>query len=277
MRLRIVTRTAKDGIPYGIELLDLDEALRRAALPPVSAVESGDASLPVLKVNFREDVPNGRELTIDDGAIRIDREPYKHHSGLDEILVFRGLRNALFDRGLNVTRATRSTDGKKDLALRVKLVQEPPLRVDEAQEDEESYEPKDTDRRIVTHRQIRVRRGQQRFRNKLRDWYGDRCQVTGSKLLAVLEAAHIHPYRGDDDNHPRNGLLLRSDIHTLFDLDLLGIEPEKLEIQLHPSVAVEYAGVASGTLTCSDRHRPSEEALRRRYERFRQRCLDPTQ
>ncbi len=68
MRLRIVTRTAKDRIPYGIELLDLDELLRRGALPPVSAVESGDASLPVLKVNFRDDVPNGHELTIDDSC-----------------------------------------------------------------------------------------------------------------------------------------------------------------------------------------------------------------
>ena len=67
----------------------------------------------------------------------------------------------------------------------------------------------------------------------------------------------------------------RSDIHTLFDLDLLGIEPERLEIQLHPSVAVEYADVAAGTLTCSDRHSPSEDALRRRYERFRQSRLDP--
>jgi HNH endonuclease len=35
--------------------------------------------------------------------------------------------------------------------------------------------------------------------------------------LDILEAAHISPYRGEEDNHPENGLLLRADLHTLFD------------------------------------------------------------
>ena len=79
----------------------------------------------------------------------------------------------------------------------------------------------------MVERQIRERRRQERFRDLLRARHGNRCLVTGCAVLAVLEAAHIKPYRGEDDNHPENALLLRSDVHTLFDLDLLGIEPDR--------------------------------------------------
>ena len=62
--------------------------------------------------------------------------------------------------------------------------------------------------------------------------------MTGCTVFAVLEAAHIKPYQGENDNHPQNGLLLRADIHTLFDLNLLGIQPERLQVEisgpLHP-------------------------------------------
>jgi putative restriction endonuclease len=51
-----------------------------------------------------------------------------------------------------------------------------------------------------------------------------------------LEAAHIWPYRGLSDNHVANGLLLRADLHTLFDVDLLGFEPSNLKAHFHPKV-----------------------------------------
>jgi putative restriction endonuclease len=92
--------------------------------------------------------------------------------------------------------------------------------------DGDNYAPRTGDQRRVTARQIRERRGQRAFRDALRRRYGGRCAVTGCTVLDLLEAAHIKPYRGDRDNNPQNGLLLRADIHTLFDLDLLGIEPE---------------------------------------------------
>jgi HNH endonuclease len=43
----------------------------------------------------------------------------------------------------------------------------------------------------------------------------------------------IRPYRGDHDNDPKNGLLLRTDLHTLFDLNLLGIKPDTLTVIIH--------------------------------------------
>jgi hypothetical protein len=141
--------------------------------------------------------------------------------------------------------------------------------------DDEGYSPEGTDRRPLVYRQIRERRGQRQFRDDLRGRYGDRCLVTGCQILAVLEAAHIRPYRGENDNHPENGLLLRSDVHTLFDLDLLGIEPEQLRVELHPAVAAEYGHLPGVVLGCAPSQRPSRAALEQRYSRFRQRLLRP--
>ncbi len=73
---------------------------------------------------------------------------------------------------------------------------------------------------------IAVRRGQQTFRNALLNAYNGRCAVTRTQLTSVLEAAHISPYSGKWTNHITNGILLRADVHTLFDLGLIGIDPE---------------------------------------------------
>ncbi len=147
------------------------------------------------------------------------------------------------------------------------------LSADEADQpasrDLEGYNPDGIDRRPLVERQIRERRGQREFRDALRQRYGDHCLVTGCNVLAVLEAAHINPYRGEQDNHPENGLLLRSDIHTLFDLDLLGIEPEGLQVELSPEVTNEYGRFAGMRLDCPADCRPSVEALLLRYQQFR--------
>lgn len=79
------------------------------------------------------------------------------------------------------------------------------------------------DVRRTTFRAIKTRQGQGDFRRKLIQAYEGRCAVTGSRALSVLEAAHIHPYTGPHTNRVFNGLLLRADIHTLFDLDRLTI------------------------------------------------------
>ncbi len=49
------------------------------------------------------------------------------------------------------------------------------------------------------------------------DAYGGRCAVTNCDIEDVLEAAHISPYNGPSTDQVYNGLLLRTDIHTLFD------------------------------------------------------------
>lgn len=135
----------------------------------------------------------------------------------------------------------------------------------------QDYSPLAGDRRQVAMRQIKVRRGQPAFRQALRMRYGDQCMITGCNLIDVIEASHISPYRGQEDNHPDNGLLLRTDLHTLFDLDLIGIHPESLQVQMHPRVfGAGYQTFANQSLRCTD-GRPSKIALESRWTLFQMR------
>jgi hypothetical protein len=128
-----------------------------------------------------------------------------------------------------------------------------------------AFDPSDTmDARERVLAQIVRRRGQREFREKLLAAYEGRCAVTGCDLVAVLEAAHIRPYKGQTTNDIQNGLLLRADIHTLFDLGLIAVAPESLEILLAPSVGEtsyqELAGIFL-RVPADPRKRPSFDAL----------------
>ncbi len=64
---------------------------------------------------------------------------------------------------------------------------------------------------------IRPRLGQGAFRVVVTDIYRRRCAVTGERRLPALEAAHVRPYSEGGVHEAHNGLLLRRDIHSLFD------------------------------------------------------------
>jgi hypothetical protein len=70
-----------------------------------------------------------------------------------------------------------------------------------------------------------IRDGQADFRKRLIEHYGAVCMVTGTAHAAVIDAAHITPYNGTSTNALSNGLLLRKDIHALFDAGLLVVSP----------------------------------------------------
>lgn len=90
------------------------------------------------------------------------------------------------------------------------------------------------------------RRGQPAFRRQLLRLYCSKCAISGCDVEAALDAAHIVPYRGPETNHPTNGLLLRTDLHTLFDLGLIAIETKTMTVLIAPSLEgtcyQEYAG-----------------------------------
>jgi putative restriction endonuclease len=133
---------------------------------------------------------------------------------------------------------------------------------------DDAYVPDGLDERVVSSRQVRTRRGQGAFREKLRARFNDTCPVSRCRLPDLLEAAHISPYRGDKDNHPSNGLLLRADIHALFDLYLLGVEPETLQLRLHPKLrGMGYDEFAGLSLAC-DPQLLSRDALELRWAKF---------
>lgn len=77
----------------------------------------------------------------------------------------------------------------------------------------------------IAQRAIVERRGQKRFRARLLRHFRGRCVVSGCDVEAVLEAAHIEAHADGGNYGLGNGLLLRSDLHTLFDLGLLSFDP----------------------------------------------------
>jgi hypothetical protein len=131
------------------------------------------------------------------------------------------------------------------------------------------YTPSFVDTRDRINRSIMLRRGQSTFRKGLVRRYGPRCMITGCELAYIVEAAHIWPYRGTADNHPDNGILLRADLHTLFDLDLLGIQPETLTIHLHHlAKSAGYSDFHGLQLRVGRNKKPSVEALKLRWSVF---------
>lgn len=122
----------------------------------------------------------------------------------------------------------------------------------------------DVDARERIKQDIVRRRGQAKFRNTLIDAYSESCAVTASHCLDVLEAAHIYPYRGDHTNEPSNGLLLRADIHTLFDAGKLTVDPEHYTVRVSSTLAgTEYEVLNGKRLALPDAKKdlPSRAAL----------------
>lgn len=112
---------------------------------------------------------------------------------------------------------------------------------------------------------ISVRQGQAGFRRGLLDAYGGRCAITGYDAEDSLEAAHIVAYRGPVTNHLSNGLLLRADLHTLFDLHLVTVDVATTTLLLSPDVqATQYSRYQGAELALPENSllRPSLAALR---------------
>jgi putative restriction endonuclease len=84
-----------------------------------------------------------------------------------------------------------------------------------------------------------ARLGQGAFRVLVTDAYRRRCAITGERTLPVLEAAHIRPYSESGPHLVSNGLLLRSDLHTLFDRGYITVD-EDLRVLVSPRIREEY-------------------------------------
>ena len=86
---------------------------------------------------------------------------------------------------------------------------------------------------------ILPRRGQGEFRLLVTDIYERRCAVTQERTLPALEAAHIRPFSDGGEHKPQNGLLLRRDIHRLFDTGYVTITPD-LKFEVSPRIRDEF-------------------------------------
>jgi len=73
-----------------------------------------------------------------------------------------------------------------------------------------------------------VREDQSRFRQLLLGAYADKCAITQYDARPALDGAHILPFMGRSSDTARNGLLLRSDVHRLFDRFLLTVNTDEM-------------------------------------------------
>ena len=130
----------------------------------------------------------------------------------------------------------------------------------------------DQDARKRQLREIAIRQGQPRFRGELLEVYGRRCAITDCDVTEALEAAHILPYVNEQRNHVSNGLLLRADIHTLFDLGLIAVG-EDLKLLVASSLRKTQFGVdLSGRklrLPNSSNAAPNRDALKQHRDTSR--------
>ncbi len=122
--------------------------------------------------------------------------------------------------------------------------------------------------RYGAYRRVASRLGQTTFRLAVLEAYRGRCAVTDEHPLPALEAAHIRPYSHGGTHDVSNGILLRRDLHTLFDLGLVTVRRDgtfTMSRQLRDDPACGHAYRAfqgrSIALPRLLRHRPDPDAL----------------
>ena len=106
---------------------------------------------------------------------------------------------------------------------------------------------------------VQVRPDQRAFRKALLSRYGSTCCITGCETEPALEAAHIIPFAEGTEqrNYLSNGLLLRRDVHRLFDLLLVSVHPETNEVWVGPELRSGHYGFLHGASLVADAARPA--------------------
>lgn len=93
-----------------------------------------------------------------------------------------------------------------------------------------------------------LRPDQTKFRDDVIEAYGGRCAITGCSTLSALDAAHLTTWRGGND--AKDGILLRADLHRLFDAKLMEIRDGRVWLEesarkdwpdIHGSVVIKIA------------------------------------
>jgi hypothetical protein len=124
------------------------------------------------------------------------------------------------------------------------------------------------DRREVASRNVRLRKGQSAFRQEVLGFHGGKCCVTGCTEEALLEAAHVAPFRGEHTHDVRNGMALRIDIHRLFDRFLIAIDPHDLVVRVAPSVSDKFYRSLDGRRVFRASNAPHRSLLEIHFAQF---------
>jgi dsRNA-specific ribonuclease len=155
---------------------------------------------------------------------------------------------------------------KPSSASSTKVIKKSSTKPSQVNLEKQQFNLKINDEREFLLKKVATRKGQAGFRKTLLDEWGN-CCISGCNINSILEAAHIAPYRGDKDNHIQNGLILRVDIHRLFDSYMIGINPDDFTIELCPELKEsEYKPLEGKKIENGDRL--SNKALHYRWQYF---------
>lgn len=125
--------------------------------------------------------------------------------------------------------------------------------------------------RVLCEVQRRLR--QSEFRKSLVAAYKGKCAISGYDAVDALEAAHIAPISEAGESELSNGLLLRADIHTLFDRDQIGVNPDSLVVAISEKLSGTcYEQLAGRPISLPDAPsmRPEHKALATKWKSFQQ-------
>jgi putative restriction endonuclease len=133
-------------------------------------------------------------------------------------------------------------------------------------------EPVD-ERRCVLAMQV-VRDGANLFRESVGAAWGNRCAISKISVPQVLDAAHIYPYKGPATDNLRNAILLRNDLHTLFDAFMLSLEyiGDVLTVRISRKLGnTPYTKLEGKTirLPVDPFHQPADKVVRHHFSKFR--------
>lgn len=123
----------------------------------------------------------------------------------------------------------------------------------------------------------KIRRGQGKFRDALLARYGNSCAFTGPQPPGALQAAHLYLYSKDPKHDVRGGLLLRADLHSLFDDWLIAVDPDTWSIQVAPELGgyPELAALDGKPLRVEEELRPRREYIQAHQAEARSRWALP--
>lgn len=142
---------------------------------------------------------------------------------------------------------------------------EPPDSSNEVPE-EDKFNPHNVeDARKWINASIVRRQGQGKFRADVLTAYGNRCAISTCDVPEALEAAHIFGYLGTETNVVTNGLLLRGDLHTLYDLGLIAVDPTSMKVVIAPRLdRTNYGHLAGASVRLPEKveHHPNFDALK---------------
>jgi hypothetical protein len=198
----------EECIKYGLNI-DNSDPVKNAALETGRLLTSVSFKL----ANFRSLDPRTASEGFD-GVAEVDRQTWARY----------------FDKAGN-----RINIEQLRLDLSEKEFHDPDLFImTPAEAAEDDIAPKDDeDSRQLYAR--RVRRGQSRFRKALLTLYSNQCAFTGVREDRVLEACHVLSHAETGNNQLDNGLILRADIHTLFDLRLATVANDGITVRIDTS------------------------------------------